>query len=132
VSIKKVIIVVLTTVIVVSGIFIASNKFSSKSSQPPKILLSEEEWDFGLVKPEEKPTHVFAIKTEGDETIKIISVKSSADYLAPLRSEFSLKSKEKQNLQVVLLKDKAREEIEENKAEEYLYLTIAIPIQISK
>lgn len=68
-SIKKVIIVVLTTVIVVSGIFIASYKFSSKSSQPPKILLSEEEWDFGLVKPEEKPIHIFTIKNEGDEEL---------------------------------------------------------------
>jgi len=85
-----------------------------------------------LVKPEEKPTHVFTIKNEGDETVKIISIKSSADYLTPLRSELSLKSREEQNLQVVLLKNKARREIEENEAEEYLYLTIAIPIKISK
>jgi len=69
VSIRKVIVIVLTTVIVVSGIFIASYKFSSKSSQPPKLLLSEEEWDFGLVKPEEKPTHIFTIKNEGDEEL---------------------------------------------------------------
>jgi len=102
VSIKKAIIVVLTTVIILSGIFIASYKFSSKSSQPPKILLSEEEWDFGLVKPEEKPTHVFATKNSGAETVKIISIKSSADYLAPLRSELSLKSQKEQDRRISL------------------------------
>jgi len=74
----------------------------------------------------------FILKNSGDETVKIISVKSSADYLAPLRSELSLKSRKEQDLQVVLLKDKAREEIKENKTEEYLYLTIAIPIKINK
>ena len=74
----------------------------------------------------------FTIKNSGAETVKIISIKSSADYLAPLRSELSLKSRKEQDLQVVLLKDKAREEIKENKTEEYLYLTIAIPIKINK
>ena len=74
----------------------------------------------------------FILKNSGDENIKIISVKSSTDYLAPLRSELSLKSQEEQSLQVVLLKDKARNEIEESKTEEYLYLTIAIPIKINK
>lgn len=74
----------------------------------------------------------FTIKNSGAETVKIISIKSSADYLAPLRSELSLKSRKEQYLQVVLLKEKAREEIEENKTEEYLYLTIAIPIKINK
>jgi len=74
----------------------------------------------------------FTIKNSGAETVKIISIKSSADYLAPLRSELNIKSQEEQDLQVVLLKDKAREEIEESKAEEYLYLTIAIPIKIKK
>ena len=68
-SIKKVIIAALATVIVVSGIFIASYKFSSKSSESPKLLISEEEWNFGLVKPEEKLTHIFTIKNEGDEEL---------------------------------------------------------------
>lgn len=74
----------------------------------------------------------FIIKNSGDEIVKIISIKSSVDYLAPLRSELGLKSRKEQDLQVVLLKDKARDEIEEDKTEEYLYLTIAIPIKINK
>jgi hypothetical protein len=68
----------------------------------------------------------------GDGNINIVSIKFSADYLAPLRSEISLKSRKEQDLQVVLPKDKVREEIKENKTEEYLYLTIAIPIKINK
>jgi hypothetical protein len=74
----------------------------------------------------------FTIKNSGAETVKIITIKSSTDYLAPLRSELSINSQEEQNLQVVLLKDKAREEIKENKTEEYLYLTIVIPVKINK
>jgi len=74
----------------------------------------------------------FTIENLGDELIKIVSIKSSVDYLAPLKDDFSLQSQEKQDLQVVLLKDKARQEIEENQVKEYLYLTIAIPINISK
>jgi hypothetical protein len=74
----------------------------------------------------------FTIKNSGAETVRVISIKSSADYLAPLRSELNIKSQEEQDLQVVLLKDKAREEIEESKTEEYLYLTIVIPIRINK
>jgi len=74
----------------------------------------------------------FTIKNSGNETVKIISIKPSADYIAPLRNELSLKSRKEQDLQVVLLKDKAKEEMEEGKTEEYLYLTIAVPIEINK
>jgi len=74
----------------------------------------------------------FTIKNSSAETVKIISIKSSVDYLTPLRSELRLKSRKGQDLLVALLKEKAREEIKESKAEEYLYLTIAIPIKISK
>ena len=74
----------------------------------------------------------FILENLGEKAVRIISIKTSADYLIPLCSEFDLKSKEKQNLQVVLLKGKAQDEIEGEKAEEYLYLTIALPIEISK
>jgi len=72
------------------------------------------------------------LKNSGDENIKVISIKSSIDYLTPLRNEISLKSQEEQELQIVLLKEKAREEIKGDRAEEYLYLTIALPIKINK
>jgi len=72
------------------------------------------------------------LKNSGDEDVKVISIKSSVDYLTPLGSELNIKSQEKQDLKIALLKEKAREEIEGNRAEEYLYLTIALPVKISK
>ena len=44
----------------------------------------------------------FILKNSGDETVKIISIKSSADYLTPLRSELSLKSRKEQDRRISL------------------------------
>jgi len=104
-----------------------------KEKEAPEISISPTGVILDLaVDSEEGAIGKFTIKNSGAETIKIISIKSSVEYLAPLRSELSLKSREEKDLQVVLLKDKAREKIEENKTEEYLYLTIAIPVKINK
>jgi len=104
-----------------------------KDKEAPGISISPTGAIFNLAADsEEGAIEKFTIKNSGAETVKIISIKSSVDYLTPLRSELSLKSREEKDLQVVLLKEKAREEIEENKTKEYLYLTIAIPIKISK
>jgi hypothetical protein len=101
--------------------------------EAPEVSISPTEATLNLAADsEEGVIGKFTIKNSGAETLKIISIKSSADYLAPLRSELSLKSQKEQDLQVVLLKDKARKEIKEDKTEEYLYLTIAIPIKINK
>jgi len=62
---------------------------------------------------EEGVIEKFILKNSGAETVKIISIKPSADYL------------------VALLKEKAREKIKEDRAEEYLYLTVAVPIIIN-
>ena len=104
-----------------------------KEKEAPEISISPTGAILNLaVDSEEGAIGKFTIKNSGDETVKIISIKSSADYLAPLKSELSIKSREEQDLQVVLLKDKARNEIGESKIEEYLYLTIALPIKINK
>ncbi len=66
------------------------------------------------------------LENSGEHLIKIISLKTSADYLVPLRSEVELDSKEKKEVEVVLLKDKIKKE----DTEDYLYLTIALPIVI--
>jgi len=71
------------------------------------------------------------VQNLGGKTAKIISVKSSVDYLVPLSSELDLNLGEKNELQVLLLKEKAIEEIEEEETEEYIYLTIALPVRIS-
>jgi len=73
----------------------------------------------------------FTLENLGEKDIKIISVKTSADYLVPLRSEILIDSGEKEDLRIVLLKDKAIEEIQEEESDEYIYLTIALPVKIS-
>jgi len=74
----------------------------------------------------------FILENSGEEVIKITSIKASADYLIPLKSEIELNSGEKENLQVILLRDKVSDKIQEGEIEEYLYLTVAIPIVINK
>lgn len=68
------------------------------------------------------------LENSGENLIKIISLKTSADYLVPLSSELELNSGEKKDAAVLLLKDKIKEE----DTEEYLYITIALPIVIKR
>jgi hypothetical protein len=104
-----------------------------KEKEAPEVSISPTGAILDLIADsEEGAIGKFTIKNSGDENIKIISIKSSVNYLVPLRRELNLKPKNEQDLQIVLLKDKAREEIKDNKTEEYLYLTIAIPIEINK
>jgi len=49
-----------------------------------------------------------------------------------LISEIGLNSGEKENLQVILLRDKVSDKIQEGEIKEFLYLTIAIPIVINR
>jgi len=81
---------------------------------------------------EESAIKSFTVENLGGKAVKIISIKTSVDYLTPLRSEFELDSKKKEDFQIVLLKDKANKEIEGDENEEYIYLTIALPVKISK
>ncbi len=74
----------------------------------------------------------FILENSGEEGIKITFIKTSADYLVPLISEIELNSREKENLQVILLRDKVKDKIQEGEIKEYLYLTVAIPIVINK
>lgn len=104
-----------------------------KDKEAPEVSISPTEAIFNLAADsEEGAIAKFTIKNSSSEVVNFTSIKSSADYLLPLRSELSLKSLKEQDLQIALLKEKAREEIEESKTKEYLYLTIALPIKINK
>jgi len=99
----------------------------------PAVNISPVELIFNLANSsKEEITEKFSLQNLGKKATKIISIKSSADYLVPLSSGFDLNSGEQKELQVILLKDKAREEIEEEEIEEYIYLTIALPVKINK
>jgi hypothetical protein len=74
----------------------------------------------------------FVLENLSEENVKIISVSTSADFLTPLRSEFNLNSKGKEDLPIVLFKDKALEKIIGESSEEYIYITIGLPVKITK
>ena len=81
---------------------------------------------------EEGAIEKFVLENLSEENVKIISVSTSADFLAPLRSEFNLNSKGKEDLPIVLFKDKALEKIIGESGEEYIYITIGLPVKITK
>ena len=84
-SVKNIIIFFLVGVIVIlGGILVFSNIQNKPSSATqnntgpqPRILVSEEEWDFGKVTRGEKPTHIFIVKNEGEGDLIITRVKPS-------------------------------------------------------
>ncbi len=104
-----------------------------KEKSAPAVSISPVGISFNLVNDSETETiGKFILENSGEEGIKITSIKTSADYLIPLVSEIVLNSGEKENLQVVLLRDKLKDKIQEGKIQEYLYLTVAIPVVIDK
>ncbi|MCK5126754.1 MAG: hypothetical protein KAR42_10905 [candidate division Zixibacteria bacterium] len=60
----------LGAVILVLALLLASQVFAV-----PKMLISEDSFDFGFVPQNSKVTHVFWIKSVGDDTLKILKVK---------------------------------------------------------
>ena len=64
-------------IIVILGVVLTFTYIQNKPIKPPRILLSEEEWDFGMVKPNDKPTHIFIVKNEGNEDLIIERVRVS-------------------------------------------------------
>jgi len=104
-----------------------------KEKSPPTVSISPAGISFNLTTDSEGETiGRFVLANSGEEGIKITSIKTSADYLIPIVSEIDLNSGEKENLQVILLRDKVLDETQEGATEEYLYLTVAFPIVINK
>ena len=64
-------------IIIIISVILIFNYIQNKPLQPPQISLSEEEWDFGLVKPNDKPVHIFMVKNEGDEDLIIERLRAS-------------------------------------------------------
>lgn len=71
-------IIILGGVLVFSNIQNNSSNATQNNSGPkPRILISEEEWDFGKVTQGEKPTHIFIVKNGGEGDLIIEGVKES-------------------------------------------------------
>lgn len=104
-----------------------------KEKPAPTVSISPVGASFNLITNTEGQTiGSFILANLAEDGIKITSIKTSVDYLIPLVSEIELNSGEKENLQVILLKDKIPDKIQEGEIKEYLYLTIAIPIVIKR
>ena len=104
-----------------------------KEKSAPAVSISPAGTSFDLTTDSEGETiGMFILENSGEEGIKITSIKPSADYLVPLISEIELNPGEKESLQVILLRDKVKDKIQEGEIKEYLYLTVAIPIVINK
>jgi len=82
---KNIIIFILIVVVIILGSVLVfsniqnnpSNTIQNNSGPQPRILVSEEEWDFGKVTQGEKPTHIFIVKNEGEGDLIIESLKES-------------------------------------------------------
>jgi len=74
---KNVIFFIIIVIIVVTGSIIIYGNFSSKSGRSPQIIISEEEWDFGIVKPGTQPHHNFIVINKGTEDLIIERVWAS-------------------------------------------------------
>ena len=92
-SVKNMVIFFLIGVIIIlGGVLVFSNTQNNSSTQnnpsnttqnnsgpQPRILVSEEEWDFGKVTRGEKPTHIFIVKNGGEGDLIIGGLKESCD-----------------------------------------------------
>jgi len=63
-------------IIILGGILVFSN-IQNNSGLPPRILVSEEQWDFGKVTRGEKPIHIFIVKNGGEGDLIVESIKES-------------------------------------------------------
>ena len=77
-----------------------SNATQNNTGPQPKILVSEEEWDFGKVTRGEKPTHIFMVKNGGEGDLIIDSLKESCACIEASISSNSLKPGESAELKV--------------------------------
>ena len=96
---KNKIIIILISIVVIVGAFLIFSNIQNKSSQPPTISISEEEWDFGKIKEDERPVHIFTIKNTGREELIISRVRASCGCTATMLSSDNIKPGQSAELQ---------------------------------
>lgn len=114
-----------TQSILISG-YIKEREISGIGILPEEVILK---YDFTS---EEEASGKFILKNLGGRELNIVSISSSADYLSPLYPNLKLKPKTEEELPVIVSKNKTQDTLEEDEITEYIYLTIALPVKISK
>ena len=105
---KNIIIFILIVVVIILGSILvfsniqsnSSNATQNNSGPKPRILVSEEEWDFGKVIQGEKPTHIFIVKNGGEGDLIIESLKESCACIEASISTTRIKPGESAELKV--------------------------------
>ncbi len=97
---KKKIIIILISIVVIIGALLIFYNIQNKSSQPPTISISEEEWDFGRIKEDESPVHIFTIKNIGREELIISRVRASCGCTATMLSSDNIRPGKSAELKV--------------------------------
>ena len=94
-------IIILGGVLVFSNIQNNSSNATQNNSGPqPRILVSEQEWDFGKVVQGEKPTHTFIIKNGGEGDLVIERIKESCECIEASISTTLIRPGESAELEV--------------------------------
>ena len=105
---KNIIIFILVVAVIILGSVLvfsniqnnSSNTTQNNSGPQPRILVSEEEWDFGKVTQGEKPTHIFIVKNGGEGDLIIDSLKESCACIEVSISATLIKPGESAELEV--------------------------------
>ncbi|MBA7543974.1 hypothetical protein ES705_36319 [subsurface metagenome] len=94
-----IIFILIVSVIILGGVLVFSTTQNNSGPQP-RILVSEEEWDFGKVIQGEKPTHIFIVKNGGEGDLIIESLKESCACIEASISTTRIKPGESAELKV--------------------------------
>jgi len=71
------------------------------SPKPPKLVLSEESWHYGEVRPDEKRSHKFILENKGSEELIIESVYSSCGCIETVLSKKNIPAGKKAELEAI-------------------------------
>jgi len=96
---NTIIFILIVAIIILGGILVFSTTQNNAGLQP-RILVSEEEWDFGKVTRGEKPTHIFIVKNGGEGDLIIEGVKGSCPCIEVSISTNRIKPGESAELKV--------------------------------
>ena len=104
---NTIIFLLIGVVIILGGVLVfsniqnnPSNTTQNNSGPKPRILVSEEEWDFGKVTQGAKPTHIFIVKNGGEGDLIIEGVKESCPCIEASISTTLIKPGESAELKV--------------------------------
>ena len=101
-----------------------------KEKEIPAVSISPTTTEFNLVSElDDDAVKRFIVQNTGDKSVKIISINTSADYLIPLNTEIEIAANEEKNLQLIFLKENYQNGDNGGSVEDFLYLTLAIPIK---